>query len=809
MLLPLTLLASATPVCVSPQGEAVPRDARPERAAGPLPEVQRSVPPPQGTPSTVQRVHSPSTPITRPDGNAHTSFDASALRLNASFDRHSVVHQDFVNGVHWARGRTYKASASPTGFTYIPFFGPEAPRTWPVEFRLASVERDGVAVELDEEAAVRREGSRWILDRGDVEVWYDLDVDEVEQSFAFSAPSGAGDITLRLDVSTDLAAEAVPDSAANGSFQFAGSLGHVAYGEAIVLDGEGRRADVRSRWVDGSIELTVPAAFVAAAVGPIVVDPILSTSVIDGFSENLLFPDVAYDRELDRYLVVYEENFAATDFDVYSQFVNALTLVSSDGAYIDITADTWSQPKVAQNRFSRRFLVVAEADSAAVPGSTDVAGRFRLADGSLETPLILRSATTFYGCEAPDVGGEAIDSASSYFCLAFNRNYGTDRDVFAVVLDQSGNEFNPEVQLAGFVSRDEGAPAVSENSGLAALASRWNVAWATDDLNNPQSKVEGAQISFTGSTVFGPFDIAPFANILGYFDVEVSSMCGRRQDGTNELYWVATYDDLDSIETDAFVALCAGAEVASTTELQEIEHHPKSANDDDVVIGTLENYFLFAYVSGEDLVATIAQPFEDRLGMTERRVPGAATPTRQTLSIATTLSAGGIFNDGMLVWSHFNGVDYDIEGARIAAEPSFVASGTQYCYGFPNSTGDHGFMLAFGDRETTSTQTLIASALPLNTFGFFLASTTQGFAPGAGGSAGALCLGGAVGRFGTFNSGSGGRGILALNPQNIAQPTGAVTAMGGETWNFQVWHRDAAGGVATSNFTNAVAIPFL
>ncbi|MEM8711641.1 MAG: hypothetical protein AAGG01_11865, partial [Planctomycetota bacterium] len=118
-------------------------------------------------------------------------------------------------------------------------------------------------------------------------------------------------------------------------------------------------------------------------------------------------------------------------------------------------------------------------------------------------------------------------------------------------------------------------------------------------------------------------------------------------------------------------------------------------------------------------------------------------------------------------------------------------------------------MLAIGDRSRFSTQTLIASALPLNAFGFFLASTSQGFAPGAGGSAGTLCVSGSVGRFGIFNSGSGGRGVFNLNPQAIAQPNGTVSALAGQAWNFQTWHRDAVGGSATSNFTNAVMIPFL
>jgi hypothetical protein len=35
-----------------------------------------------------------------------------------------------------------------------------------------------------------------------------------------------------------------------------------------------------------------------------------------------------------------------------------------------------------------------------------------------------------------------------------------------------------------------------------------------------------------------------------------------------------------------------------------------------------------------------------------------------------------------------------------------------------------------------------------------------------------------------------------------------VAVAAGETWNFQSWHRDAVGGVATSNFTDAVQLDF-
>ena len=40
-------------------------------------------------------------------------------------------------------------------------------------------------------------------------------------------------------------------------------------------------------------------------------------------------------------------------------------------------------------------------------------------------------------------------------------------------------------------------------------------------------------------------------------------------------------------------------------------------------------------------------------------------------------------------------------------------------------------------------------------------------------------------------------------------PSGFVMAAVGQTRYFTTWHRDAVGGVATSNFTNGLAVTFL
>ena len=142
------------------------------------------------------------------------------------------------------------------------------------------------------------------------------------------------------------------------------------------------------------------------------------------------------------------------------------------------------------------------------------------------------------------------------------------------------------------------------------------------------------------------------------------------------------------------------------------------------------------------------------------------------------------------------------------------AIGTRYCSpGAPNSTDAPSSISASGTATVSQNSlSLVAEDLPLNAFGFFLTSQSQGFVANPGGSDGNLCLGGSIGRYvgpGQIkNAGTTGAFSLTLDLTQVPQPTGFVAIAGGETWRFQTWHRDAVGGSTTSNFTNGLEIDF-
>lgn len=131
------------------------------------------------------------------------------------------------------------------------------------------------------------------------------------------------------------------------------------------------------------------------------------------------------------------------------------------------------------------------------------------------------------------------------------------------------------------------------------------------------------------------------------------------------------------------------------------------------------------------------------------------------------------------------------------------------CLANPNSTGVPGTIRAEGSRFLSINDLqVVAEDLPLNSFGYLGTSRSTSFAPMPGGSSGNLCIGPTVGRYVDQVSSSGAGGTIATNIDLLAipQPTGFEAAIPGETWYFQLWHRDANGGVATSNFTETVSV---
>ena len=155
-------------------------------------------------------------------------------------------------------------------------------------------------------------------------------------------------------------------------------------------------------------------------------------------------------------------------------------------------------------------------------------------------------------------------------------------------------------------------------------------------------------------------------------------------------------------------------------------------------------------------------------------------------------------------------VEAGVDGVRafwVTCDP--LAVGTNFCGpAVNNSSGGPGRVRGMGSASLFANDlTLIAEGLPANVSGFFLLSRTDAFLPFAGGAAGNLCLGGSIGRdLGSLaNSGGAGEIQTQVDWNALPQPGGAVQAIAGEQWYFQLWHRDTLIGPA-SNYTDGLRV---
>ena len=102
--------------------------------------------------------------------------------------------------------------------------------------------------------------------------------------------------------------------------------------------------------------------------------------------------------------------------------------------------------------------------------------------------------------------------------------------------------------------------------------------------------------------------------------------------------------------------------------------------------------------------------------------------------------------------------------------------------------------------------TLTTFDLPMNQFGYYLCSQTQGLIMTPGGSMGNLCLGGSIGRFAWLAQNSGPSGEISTVIDLTSMPTNPSTpVMAGQSWNFQLWYRDFFFST-TSNFSEAIEV---
>ena len=351
------------------------------------------------------------------------------------------------DGNLWVLAPGYKARFGRDGVDFIPFYGASAPRNFPVSFRLRGVERGGRALALASDVAPRADGLRVVYERGGVREVWELREREAEQTFVVAAGTGRGDLTVRVDVTSEVGCEDVADGL---SFAHAG-LGTVHYGDLVAFGAEDTAYRGASRWTGTGIELRVPASFADDASGPITIDPIVRAIPISTGSDTDFDPDVAYEPNGDRWLVVFERAFSTRDHDIIAR------RYSGEGTFIDeVAVATGSResyhPAVAANAGARQFLIAWDEDT----GIADrvIKGRTRTANSAVQgtTFVIMDSSGVTVEDRNPTVGGTTSTDVNGDFYMVASEFWAGNT---------SGRIRLAVVSSAGVVTRTSAAGAVT------------------------------------------------------------------------------------------------------------------------------------------------------------------------------------------------------------------------------------------------------------------------------------------------------------------------------------------------------------
>ncbi len=133
--------------------------------------------------------------------------------------------------------------------------------------------------------------------------------------------------------------------------------------------------------------------------------------------------------------------------------------------------------------------------------------------------------------------------------------------------------------------------------------------------------------------------------------------------------------------------------------------------------------------------------------------------------------------------------------------------GSSFCTG--TSPSPRGYLAAVGSDVAADNQlTLRASDITPGVFGIAVGSRTIG--PAVPVALGNLCLTGAIGRYNApgqiLDSGASGMMTLDLDLGALRLPNGTVPAQAGDSWSFQIWHRQPTPTGTSSRFTTGVSV---
>lgn len=420
--------------------------------------------------------------------------------------QHVMFDRPQADGPLWAIGQSWKASFDSQGFTFIPFFGSQAPQNFPLRLELAGASVGGQALELGAAEPVRAENAVRTA-RGAVTEVIDLRLREVEQSFVFETLPNRGAIRVDVAIQTDLNVTAIA-----GGLRFANEHGNVDYTTAVAVDAAGARLDLDIMWTGTAAQIEIPAAFVAAARLPLVLDPVVFSSALPSWSTYAVSdPDVAVLQGPGRRLVIWRQQFSAADHDLIGHLLDTnLAVVNPFGQHLifDITGLDYLASTVASNEFAQNFMAASEIRQGTLYW---IGGRTVSAFGVLGSTFDIEKQFVIGGFGnnvTPDIGGDPYPGPGAY-CVVFEKQVGLARDIYFKMVRPDGTLPNPNPTALDLSATPESRPTISKSNGM----NQWMIVWERSDFLGPFNfNIVGAIVDWQGIVAVPAFFVSTLTN---------------------------------------------------------------------------------------------------------------------------------------------------------------------------------------------------------------------------------------------------------------------------------------------------------
>lgn len=263
----------------------------------------------------------------------------------------------------WAGGRGYKASFH-DGMKFVPYLGREYPHNQPFAWRTTSVRiGEQELLVAGKTPRLQHEAYHVAYDHGAVVETYDVLAAGLEQRFVLAErPRVAGALRIQGALTTALWSPMVENVHQALVFRDAEGRTILSYGAAIAIDADGDRFAMTTSQANGVITLTLPAADVARADFPLVVDPLLAValtySTAPGGDPGEV--DVANDGSTRPYstLIACTEFASAADGDIKVLAANPVGSGTSAVYYDYSTASSADHARVAYVAGTDKWAVV-------------------------------------------------------------------------------------------------------------------------------------------------------------------------------------------------------------------------------------------------------------------------------------------------------------------------------------------------------------------------------------------------------------------------------------------------------------------